>query len=95
MEVYVGLDVSDKSTHLCVVDGSGATVWSGACATDPEVIAKPKSSGDTLLNPQIAARYGLSKVSPYPVPAPSRLTTSARSAADRSMRAASAYFSRA
>ena len=40
MEVYVGLDVSDKSTHLCVVDGSGATVWSGACATDPEVIAR-------------------------------------------------------
>jgi len=23
-EVYVGLDVSDKSTHLCVVDGAGA-----------------------------------------------------------------------
>ena len=40
MEVYVGLDVSDKSTHLCVVDGSGAIMWSGACATDPEVIAK-------------------------------------------------------
>jgi hypothetical protein len=35
-------------------------------------------SGDTLLNPQIAARYGLSKVSPYPVPAPSCLATSAR-----------------
>ena len=40
VEVYVGLDVSDKSTHLCVVDGSGATVWAGVCATDPEVIAK-------------------------------------------------------
>ena len=40
VEVYVGLDVSDKSTHLCVVDGSGATVWSGACATDPDVIAR-------------------------------------------------------
>lgn len=40
VEVYVGLDVSDKSTHLCVVDGSGAVIWSGACATDPEVIAK-------------------------------------------------------
>ena len=36
VEVYVGLDVSDKSTHLCVVDGSGAIMWSGACATDPE-----------------------------------------------------------
>ena len=40
MEAYVGLDVSDKSTHVCVVEGSGATVWSGACATDPEVIAR-------------------------------------------------------
>jgi len=40
VEVYVGLDVSDKSTHLCVVDPTGAVVWSGACATDPEVIAR-------------------------------------------------------
>ena len=40
VEVYVGLDVSDKSTHLCVVDGSGDVIWSGACATDPEVIAQ-------------------------------------------------------
>ena len=40
VEVYVGLDVSDKSTHLCVVDALGATVWAGVCATDPEVIAK-------------------------------------------------------
>ncbi|WP_293905675.1 IS110 family transposase [Phenylobacterium sp.] len=40
VEVYVGLDVSDKSTHLCVVDGRGDEIWSGACATDPEVIAR-------------------------------------------------------
>jgi transposase len=40
VEVYVGLDVSDKSTHLCVVDGSGAVFWAGACATDPDVIAR-------------------------------------------------------
>jgi transposase len=40
VEVYVGLDVSDKSTHLCVVDGVGKVIWSGACATDPEVIAR-------------------------------------------------------
>ena len=44
VEVYVGLDVSDKSTHVCVGDGSGGVIWSGACATDPEVIAV---SGDT------------------------------------------------
>ena len=40
VEVYVGLDVSDKSTHLCVVDRSGGVIWSGACATDPEVIVR-------------------------------------------------------
>ena len=43
-EVYAGLDISDKSTHLCVVDGSGVVVWSGACATDPEVIARTLTS---------------------------------------------------
>ncbi len=40
VEVYAGLDVSDKATHVCVLDGSGAVLWAGACATDPEVIAK-------------------------------------------------------
>ncbi len=40
VEVYAGLDVSDKSTHVCVADGSGAVLWSGACATDPEVISR-------------------------------------------------------
>lgn len=40
LEVYVGLDVSDKATAVCVVDRDGEVVWRGACATDPEVIAK-------------------------------------------------------
>ena len=35
VEVYAGLDVSDKMTHVCVVDGSGAVQWTGVCATDP------------------------------------------------------------
>ena len=39
-EVYAGLDVSDKMTHVCVADGSGEVVWAGACATDPDVIAR-------------------------------------------------------
>jgi transposase len=33
------LDVSDKATHVCVVDGSGTIVWTGSCASDPEAIA--------------------------------------------------------
>jgi transposase len=42
-QIYAGLDVSDKSTHICLVDEAGATVWRGLCATDPGVLA------DTLL----------------------------------------------
>ncbi len=26
MTIYAGLDVSDKTTHICVVDGEGAIV---------------------------------------------------------------------
>jgi transposase len=40
MTIYAGLDVSDKTTHVCVVDGAGGLVWRGECATDPEVLAK-------------------------------------------------------
>lgn len=40
VEVYAALDVSDKTTHICVVTVAGTAVWSGACATDPEVIAR-------------------------------------------------------
>lgn len=40
MTFYAGLDVSDKSTHLCVVDETGAIAWRGVCATDPQVLAE-------------------------------------------------------
>ncbi len=39
MTLYAGLDVGDKATHLCVVDGEGGILWRGACATDPETLA--------------------------------------------------------
>ena len=39
-QVYVGLDVSDKSTQVCVVDEEGTEVWSGTCPTDPDAIAR-------------------------------------------------------
>jgi transposase len=38
-QTYCGLDVSDKTTHLCVVDGDGKVIWRGVCATDPAAIA--------------------------------------------------------
>lgn len=38
-ERYGGLDVLDKLTHICVLDGAGALVWRGRCASEAEVIA--------------------------------------------------------
>ena len=40
MEHYVGLDVSLKETHFCVVDGAGAVVARGREATHPELLAR-------------------------------------------------------
>ena len=39
MKIFAALDVGDKATHVCVVDGDGAVVWRGVCATDPAVVA--------------------------------------------------------
>src|SRR5918911_3477577 len=39
MEQYVGLDVSQEQTSVCVVDGQGKTLWQGKCASTPEAIA--------------------------------------------------------
>lgn len=40
MEVYVGLDISQSMTHLCVVDIKGQRIWEGKCRTSPDDIAK-------------------------------------------------------
>lgn len=40
MTIYAGLDVSDKATHICVVDGEGAVVRRDVVASDPDVLAK-------------------------------------------------------
>jgi transposase len=40
MTLYAGLDVSDKATHVCVVDGDGAVVRRDVVASDPDVLAK-------------------------------------------------------
>ena len=37
---YVGLDVSQELTSVCVIDEQGAVVWRGKCATDPDVITR-------------------------------------------------------
>jgi len=38
--LYAGLDVSDKKTHICLVDGTGKLCWQGVCATDPEALSR-------------------------------------------------------
>jgi transposase len=40
MARFVGLDVSQKLTSICVVDETGRRVWRGQCASDPEQIAR-------------------------------------------------------
>ena len=39
MEQYVGLDVSQEQTSVCVVDGGGQVIWEGKCTSTPEAIA--------------------------------------------------------
>src|SRR3569833_3943154 len=39
MEQFVGLDVSQKLTHVCVGDQTGSVVWRGTCLSTPEDIA--------------------------------------------------------
>ena len=38
-EQFVGFDVSQSETAICVVDGVGKVVWQGKCASTPEAIA--------------------------------------------------------
>jgi hypothetical protein len=40
MARFVGLDVSQKLTWICVVDDAGRRVWRGQSASDPEQIAR-------------------------------------------------------
>ncbi len=40
MPLYVGLDVSQKDTEICVIDGDGRRTWRGKCPSRPESIAE-------------------------------------------------------
>jgi hypothetical protein len=42
---YVGLDVSQELTSLCVIDQQGIVVWRGKCATDPDAVAGATEPG--------------------------------------------------
>ncbi len=38
--LYVGLDVSQRLTHICAIDQEGNRVWQGKCPTEPAAIAE-------------------------------------------------------
>jgi hypothetical protein len=38
MTCFVGLDVSQKMTAVCVVDNAGRRLWRGQCPTVPEQV---------------------------------------------------------
>lgn len=40
MKHYIGLDVSLKETHICIVDYDGQIVWQGEAITSPAAISK-------------------------------------------------------
>lgn len=40
MTIFAGLDVSDKTTHICVVDAEGTVLRRDVVASDPDVLAK-------------------------------------------------------
>ncbi|RUV95769.1 transposase [Mesorhizobium sp.] len=44
----VGLDVSQKTTAICVVDTNGARLWRGVCSSNPDQIeaAVRRHAGD-------------------------------------------------
>jgi transposase len=39
MELFVGLDVSQQTTVICIVDATGSQIWQGQCRTDPASLA--------------------------------------------------------
>jgi transposase len=40
MSIFAGLDVSDKTTHVCVVDTDGVVLKRDVVASDPDLLAK-------------------------------------------------------
>ena len=57
MTLYVGLDVSQKTAAICVVDHGGQRIWRGECRTLPDEIAAVilRHAGD---NAQIGIETG-------------------------------------
>ena len=56
MKQYVGLDVSQKETAVCVVDENGKVAFEGKAASDPGALARVISSVHLLLNGLVSRR---------------------------------------
>ena len=40
MQHYIGLDVSQAETYICIVDENGKKLWEGKCDSTPEAIGE-------------------------------------------------------
>jgi transposase len=51
MTHFVGLDVSQKMTAMCIIDNAGRRFWRGQCPTVPEQISVlvRRHAGDVAL----------------------------------------------
>jgi hypothetical protein len=46
---YVGLDVSQKETAVCVVDQNGKVMFEGKAASDPGTLARVNGRGSAAI----------------------------------------------
>ena len=40
MDMHVGLDVSQRTTSICIIDASGQRTWQGTALTEPAAIVQ-------------------------------------------------------
>ena len=59
MTHYIGLDVSQKLTAICIVDSTGRRLWRGQCTSDPEQIER-------VVNRHVPKRMRVSASRPVP-----------------------------
>jgi hypothetical protein len=61
MTCFVGLDVSQKMTAICVVDNAGHRLWRGQCPTNPEqisILVRRQSSLQTSHPAELSPHHG-------------------------------------
>ena len=56
MKQYVGLDVSQRETAVCVVDENGTVLFEGKAASDPGALARVIANGHRARNGSASRR---------------------------------------